>query len=121
MVKLRRFLRALLLFFMVLSLPCYAQVYEITESELLQIEQNTQRIEQALSLARQELEKSEKALEVSQSKLTLLETQIQAQAKLLQESEEEKKKLINIGIPAISATVVIVFIGGIVTGAKIGK
>jgi len=109
MRKLKKSFVVLVFSLLVCSLVFSEQLYEITESQLLEIEQNNQKMLEALTNAENKLEMFENSLET-------VEKQLQEQAKLLQKSEKEKKTLIKFVIPVC---VVLSFAGGVYLGVKL--
>lgn len=115
MYTLRSFFLFLACFLLVLFQPSYSygeEVYEITESELNQLEMN-------LRKSLETLEKSEENLKKSEEKLLTLEEQLKTQSELLKKSEQERKLMIKIGVPVVIVVVAGAFIGGIIVGTKI--
>ncbi len=101
---------------LVCSLVFSEQVYEITESQLLEIELNNQMILEALTKAENKLEMSENKLETFENNLEAVEKQLQEQMRLLQKSEDEKKMLTKYVIPI---SVILSFAGGVYLGIKL--
>lgn len=102
-------LKRVLVFFLLFSLvflPSYSeQVYEITESELNQLESNLMKLQEDLQKSEETLQKQEEQLrKVSES---------------LRKSEQERKHIINIGVPVVIIIVAGAFVGGLYAGLSI--
>ena len=97
----------------------YAQVYELTEAELQQIEANQQEIIKEAQALKEKLKQAETDLTESKKQLQKAEADLiesnrlqQIQAELLKESEAEKKKAYKIGgLAVIGAFFLGLFIG----------
>ncbi len=126
---LRRFFTVLVCFSLALCQPCYSEaVYEITETELTQIEENERRTQEAmknvmndLMTARESLTNMRETLQESRSNLEKLNQQVQAQAESLRKSEREKELMIKIGVPVAVVAVAGAFIGGMFAGLNVGR
>ena len=124
---LRRFFTILVCFSLVLVLPCYSEaVYEITESELMMIEENNQIILERLNESEMRLESAEKILELAEKKLEgqeteleTLEKQLQIQAESYRKLEREKKALIKWGVPTAVVVAAGCFAGGLILGLRL--
>lgn len=115
MHTLRSFSVVLLCFFLVFFPPSYsygAEVYEITESELNQLEMNSKKSLEAL-------QKAEKDLEKYEMELLTQEEQLKKISESLKKSERDQQLIIKIGIPAVIVVVAGAFVGGIIVGTKI--
>lgn len=106
MIFLKKSVVLFLLLSLVLSLPCYSEeVYEITESELNQLESNLMKLQEDLQKSEEDLQKREERLrKVSES---------------LIKYEQERKQIINIGVPVVIIVVAGAFVGGLLTGVKL--
>lgn len=108
MYTLRSFFLFLACFLLVLFQPSYSygeEVYEITESELNQLEMN--------------LRKSLETLEKSEEKLLTLEEQLKTQSESLRKSEQERNLIVKIGVPVVIVAIVGAFVGGVATGVRV--
>lgn len=104
---------ALLFFFLALPLSLSCEVvYEITESQLNQLERN-------LLTSQEKLEKSEKDLEKSEQTLALREEQLRILSESLQKSERNRQLVVKIGVPAVIIVVAGAFVGGLYAGMSI--
>ena len=106
MIFLKKSVVLFLLLSLVLSLPCYSEeVYEITESELNQLESNLMKLQEDLQKSEETLQKQEEQLrKVSES---------------LIKSEQERKQIIKIGVPVVIIVVAGAFVGGMYAGLSI--
>lgn len=118
MQGLKRGLALLLLFSLVFLPLCSEEVYEITESELMAIEENTLIILEKLEESEKKLKMSDLKLQEQDQTLKTLEKQLQIQSESYRKLERDKKLIIKIGIPAITICVAGAFIGGFIVGTR---
>lgn len=107
-------------FCLVLYRPyCLEAVYEITESELMAIEENNRMIVEKLTVSAQELERAETELNQAEKELETLQKQLQIQTEYYSRLEYEKNLLIKWGIPAAVVVAAGCFAGGLVLGLRL--
>lgn len=117
---LRRFCGVLVFSLLVCSVPCYSEaVYEITESQLILLEQNNQIILEKLEASETKLMESEKGLKEQGERLKELEKQLQIQAESYRKLEREKKALIKWGVPTAVVVAAGCFAGGLILGLRL--
>lgn len=110
MKKLKHFLSVLLLLSVVCSSVFSEQSYIITESELLQLEKNTQEQKAQIEILQTQLQ----TLKAEHQNLTMLQNQMKTYC---DELENEKKIIKTISISSVA----IFFVGGCFLGYKLAK